>query len=892
MRWLHLTFGGRKMSIARGVPFVRVASSMLVSVWGAVLLSLGGCVTPSSGDDDTGAPGFDTGASTDAATDGTPLTRCESDDDCLRRQICIQGVCIDKSSLPGQTTGGVDAGDDGDDGAGDDGVSVTDGDDAGGTTTSGATGGTTDSATDGTGSDATGPADSDADTDAGTGTDGPLEAGCVLSVTPQPLDFGNVVLRNGSFSEKPLQFVNSGDTECLVASWGTFTPSSFTAVGDLPVSFPAGATTTVTVRFEPPALGAITGQLNLGLVAGRTKQFAIRFVAAAIEPGICNLTITPAQRGTGTNAAPSYVDFKAVAVGGSKTAAVKFEHAANSTDACEISTGVFGAATDKAFAWASPPSFPVQIPPGSSYEFKLKYSPTSKGIAGSQGNPFCGVVGGSQVCGDNWVKFTSNAANEPTIPASSGGGGTPCIFPGFPPGCSEGTSTGTATGKGWFVTLKGEGVTESFSCLPSAVTFPSPTVGCASPEETVTCYNKGQTEIEVTSWSTDKPTRFEIVGTSPAPASPGASIKLTPGSSMTIRLRYKPSAATTDTGKLTVASPAAANQAGALDIPLSGEGKATAAATETFTLPTKPQVDMLWAIDNSGSMSEEQFGLATNVPTFTSAAASANADFHIGVVTSEINDPYTADTGACRGEVGPGWLYYCPGTPKWVEPTTPNLASVLGNNLRPGTCCSDSQEAPLEAARLALSEPNISDPAINGGFYRDDAVLALVFMTDEIEQSDGSTDYYADFFKSLKGARTKDQLNVSIITGLNVSTKLPAACSSSNGEAEEGSRLYNFYTAIGNGKALSICDSNWGSTVVALANNLFTQQTSRSLPLARVPSESTITVKKGTTTVPKDTTSSGNGWTYDSELNAVVLGAKTTGLAGATITVTYNSVCF
>jgi hypothetical protein len=738
--------------------------------------------------------------------------------------------------------------------------------------------------------------------------------GCILTAQPGAVDFGPVPFgKPTSYGEATFQLVNVGQKDCILTKIEGPTDPVFTIAryrvlvptGDpanpfkaqnvapplpLPVSLGAGQSIDVTVQFRPTAQGTKNDNIRISDQQSGA-QVTVPLGGTGAEPGACKLMINPAPLGTGANAAPSYLDFLGVPVGGSKTLPITFTHAADSRDVCTITTGVFGSGTDKAFSWGRSPKFPTKIQLGQKADFIIKYAPTSRGPPGVQGNPFCGIFGGSQVCGDNWVKFTSDAANEPTIAASGGGGGTPCTFPGFPPGCSSGGGSSTASGKGWFVTLNGEGVTDSFECLPGEVKFPLTTTNCNSATQTVTCYNKGQTSVEVTKWETDPTPPFSILATSPLPSSPGQPITLAPGASMAIQLRYRPSKPLTqESGVLRVFSPAVNNQAGAFEIPLTAAGTTGAAATDTFDQLESPVVDVLWAIDNSGSMAEEQVGLAANVPLFTSYAASLRSDFHIGVTTSEINDAYTADTGACRGNVAPGWLYYCPGTPKWVEPTTPNLASVLGNNLRPGTCCSDSQEAVLEAAKLVFTEPNLSDPGINGGFLRPEARLVTIFVTDEIDQSDSPVDYYVDFFRRLKGGRGKDQFSATIITGLDSKTLKPAACSSANGDAEDGSRLYEFWQKVGNGLAISICDTNWAANLNRLALDVFIAQTS--FPLSRPGDPATINVTLNGQPIPRDTTNSGVGWTYDLATNTVTFGRKTIPTKGSRIEVRYNAVCF
>jgi hypothetical protein len=84
---------------------------------------------------------------------------------------------------------------------------------------------------------------------------------------------------------------------------------------------------------------------------------------------------------------------------------------------------------------------------------------------------------------------------------------------------------------------------------------------------------------------------------------------------------------------------------------------------------TAAAVDILWVIDNSGSMCEEQEALRTNFDKFISQITDRNIDFHIGVTTTQMDSyprepvalpghlqstpqPLPAALPGCRGEAG------------------------------------------------------------------------------------------------------------------------------------------------------------------------------------------------------------------------------------------------
>lgn len=173
------------------------------------------------------------------------------------------------------------------------------------------------------------------------------------------------------------------------------------------------------------------------------------------------------------------------------------------------------------------------------------------------------------------------------------------------------------------------------------------------------------------------------------------------------------------------------------------------ASAETGTVDEDgcKKIDLLFVVDNSGSMQTEQTNLIAAFPEFVDAMTTllpAAADFHVGVTTTDrlgVNgfmdappfpdDPCVNTLGALNDRVTPpgGHTGYGPecgfssGQPYMVD--SENLAEefacaagvgVHGNGL----------EQHFDAAHLALT-----DEACNADFVRPDALLVLVMITDE-----------------------------------------------------------------------------------------------------------------------------------------------------------------
>ena len=151
------------------------------------------------------------------------------------------------------------------------------------------------------------------------------------------------------------------------------------------------------------------------------------------------------------------------------------------------------------------------------------------------------------------------------------------------------------------------------------------------------------------------------------------------------------------------------------------------------------RVDVLIAIDNSGSMQEEIAALAGPVfDSFPEALLDVGYgldDFQLGVIDACNDPPFLHDTGAG------GACNYSTST-NYMSSASPALfdeyrcATELTQSGYMGMedeCSGDNDdEQPANTAAGAVSAPAIT--AENAGFMRDDAVLFVVAITDEDEQ--------------------------------------------------------------------------------------------------------------------------------------------------------------
>jgi hypothetical protein len=163
--------------------------------------------------------------------------------------------------------------------------------------------------------------------------------------------------------------------------------------------------------------------------------------------------------------------------------------------------------------------------------------------------------------------------------------------------------------------------------------------------------------------------------------------------------------------------------------------------SQTFTLPpkTKKPIDVLFVIDDSASMKNDQEAVAANFKSFISSFNTNEVDFQLGAVTTDM-----VKTGR-KGEL------VTVGTPpkRFLVPGTTTLQKDFDEMVNVGVNGSPDEKG-LAAARAALSAPLATDAGVNRGFLRPNADLGIVFVADEDDHDSRDVASFVTFFKSLK----------------------------------------------------------------------------------------------------------------------------------------------
>ncbi|MCB9670609.1 MAG: VWA domain-containing protein [Alphaproteobacteria bacterium] len=222
----------------------------------------------------------------------------------------------------------------------------------------------------------------------------------------------------------------------------------------------------------------------------------------------------------------------------------------------------------------------------------------------------------------------------------------------------------------------------------------------------------------------------------------------------------------------------------------------------------QPQVDILFIVDDSCSMYEEQTALAQNFPQFMSYFLGSGLDYHIGVTTTDTENPTIA--GKLRRAQNQNY----------IDENTPNPSGVFSGMANAGT--GGSVEETGRAAAYQVLQTKRDLPR-NEGFYRDEASLHMVFISDEEDQSvSPSLQEWNQWMRNLKWA--DDMVTSHAITGIP-----GQECSA----IFEPGQLYINYANRTNGVIFNLCSTNWGPLLEELG--LQTSGLKREYFLSKIP---------------------------------------------------------
>ncbi len=304
---------------------------------------------------------------------------------------------------------------------------------------------------------------------------------------------------------------------------------------------------------------------------------------------------------------------------------------------------------------------------------------------------------------------------------------------------------------------------------------------------------------------------------------------------------------------------------------------------DTFT-QNPGKADILFIIDNNGSMAIERTVLGNNFQRFFDELVAAQTDFQIGVTSLSMagsNNPLYNDPNQ-TGYRGTLRQVTVNGTPtSIITNTTPNPSQTfIAATTFPDTRLRWSQA--FQVMVTALTPPLMAPGGANAGFLRPGAALGVIVVTNEDDQSFGSVGYYARFLRSAKGIGNENLSSFSSIAG-----DVPNGCTPPGQENYFGSHADPAFRYVDlarrtGGVVGSICDTTFEQTLLQIAQAIKTLR--RIFPLTFTPDPSTLNVMVNGATIPSDPV---NGWTYQASINSIVFSGNYVPAPGSQIVIQY-----
>ncbi len=328
-------------------------------------------------------------------------------------------------------------------------------------------------------------------------------------------------------------------------------------------------------------------------------------------------------------------------------------------------------------------------------------------------------------------------------------------------------------------------------------------------------------------------------------------VVISPGSNIDLEIDYLPLDLLDDAAYLEITSNDPATPAAYAD--QDGLGDVEAWVTDSFTQDGTVDVDILFVVDNSGSMGSNQANIKNNFDTFMNAFTAAGVSYQIALITT--------DSPSFVGDV--------------ITNTTVDPVTEFNNQIDSIGTRGSAMEKGLWYAYESTTTGDAS-PGSSIGFQRSGARLVVVYVSDEPDGSDSiyggggsSTMAPSDYSASLLSLKSSS----SLVVAHAISGDYPSGCTA-NGGAQFGEGYYDVVNDLG-GTFMSICASDWSGTMDTLARDSLSQV---AFALSDIPIEDTITV-----TVDGILSTD---WTYEASSNTVIF--TVTPSDGSSIDINYG----
>jgi len=289
------------------------------------------------------------------------------------------------------------------------------------------------------------------------------------------------------------------------------------------------------------------------------------------------------------------------------------------------------------------------------------------------------------------------------------------------------------------------------------------------------------------------------------------------------------------------------------------------------------KVDVLWVIDNSGSMYTKQEKLGAGFSSFASLFSAKDFNFNMAVITTDIAgqdgdfqslpypyqhpiDPARSNPANYVGVNGPAVNI--------LNNSTTDLFEHFISNVRVGDTGAANAQS-LDAIIRSLGTTKLA--GVNSGFLREDAHLAVIIVTDDddgdINFGLGSTASTADVINHLQSLKPDKFDVISRTYKKNFTVSAVMVDTDTTGCVAPFSPGVEYRSLVNDtsGSIANICANDFSTGLSQISQRIAEAITE--IPLSRTPDVSTIQILFNGTVVPQNAT---DGWTYSSTGNKIV----------------------
>ena len=300
-------------------------------------------------------------------------------------------------------------------------------------------------------------------------------------------------------------------------------------------------------------------------------------------------------------------------------------------------------------------------------------------------------------------------------------------------------------------------------------------------------------------------------------------LTLGPGESTHLVVEYAPASAGSDTGILEVFSN---DPAGVETADQNGEGAYLDEAAEQFVEPPQPAVvDIVFLVDQSGSMNENEADFRNGIPPFMDELQNAT-DWQLILVNQ--------DNGCNTGGL--------------LDASVPDADQIFVDNVFNSTSISKTEKL-LSLADTALGRTGPG--GCNDGALRPDAQLHIIVASDEKDQSSNTWSHWVSQYEGY--VASPDHVTVSAIVDIHKNCGL--------GGNTDGPGGYINAADYTGGSVIDICQAGWGHQLTDIAGNI--AEGVGIYTLTEPADASTIVVVVGGVVA--------TDWTYDPSTNSLTI---------------------